>query len=366
MSDDSNNWCTIESDPGVFSCLIESFGVQKVQLTELWSLDDDSLANMTTEYGNVYGLIFLFKWQPGQQTSSDDGQVPLEGDAAPSDLFFAKQTTQNACATQAILSVLLNSASSSISSSSSSTSTNESHDMILGEKLTTFKSFVSSFPPDLKGEAIGSNDDIRTAHNSFARKESFLVESKQRIATENDDVFHFIAYVPHTDGVVYELDGLQAGPISCGSYKTDKGESTTAGGERNDMDWLRVARAAIQNRIEKYAASEIKFNLMGITTDKRAYLQSKIQSLTETGINVEDESIQDLTQQISVENDIHDQWKEENERRRHNYVPFCVELIRALVGSEKYEELKDKAKERADAKRMQAMQNKLKMSGMSF
>ncbi len=367
-----SDWCTIESDPGVFTSLIESFGVKNAQLTELWSMDDDSLTNLVNEYGKVHGLIFLFKWQPSSASNGGGGGdgdgdgdgitgKPLPSENVPETLFFARQVTTNACATQAILSVLFNAASTNDDdgggdSNSGSGSISGPNSLDIGPTLNALKSFTSSFPPDLKGEAIGASDEIRTAHNSFARKEAFLMDdSQKRIATDDDDVFHFIAYVPHGDGGhVYELDGLQAGPILSGVV--EGGESSS---EKLDLPWLQVARSAIQTRIEKYAGSEIKFNLMALTADKRVGIQSKIKSLTDAGVSEGDESIAHLQAELACEEEMRQRWKEENERRRHNYLPFCVELIRALASSGKLTEYTDKANERMVELRKKMIAKKL-------
>ena len=73
----------------------------------------------------VHGLIFLFKWQPGEEPVGSVVQ-----DSRLDTIFFAKQVINNACATQAIVSVLLNCTH---------------QDVHLGETLSEFKEFSQSF-----------------------------------------------------------------------------------------------------------------------------------------------------------------------------------------------------------------------------
>ena len=75
----------------------------------------------------MYGLIFLFKWRP------EEDNRPVETDYDMNELFFANQVINNACATQAILSILLN-----------------AQDINIGQKLQEFKDFAQLIPPDVR------------------------------------------------------------------------------------------------------------------------------------------------------------------------------------------------------------------------
>jgi ubiquitin carboxyl-terminal hydrolase L5 len=168
---------------GVFTELISNFGVGNVQVDEIYSLDQS--------VEKSYGLIFLFKWR--QET--DEREI-IPPSYIP-ELFFARQVINNACATQAMLSILLN-----------------SEGIDVGANLGEFKEFTMSFDDEMKGIAISNSDMIRTAHNSFARSEPFQIE-ELKTKNEEGDAYHFIAFVPFK-GRVYELDGLKRGPICLG------------------------------------------------------------------------------------------------------------------------------------------------------
>lgn len=64
-------------------------------------------------------------------------------------------------------------------------------------------------------------------------------------------------------GRLWELDGLQGGPIDHGPIESS--------------DWLDAARPTIQQRMQKYAEGEIHFNLLAVCQDKLIKLNQELE-----------------------------------------------------------------------------------------
>ena len=95
-------------------------------------LGEELQANTIYLHSPVYGVIFLFKYPTAEQPNDRPKDGDFDYDAAEQ-LFFAAQTIQNACGTQALLSVLLN----------------KEDQVDLGPRLREFKDFTEAFPAEV-------------------------------------------------------------------------------------------------------------------------------------------------------------------------------------------------------------------------
>ncbi|KAF5876532.1 putative ubiquitin carboxyl-terminal hydrolase protein [Botrytis fragariae] len=235
-------WCELESDPALFNYILREYGVKDVKIQEVLGLEDEMLQYLRKP---VYGLVFLFKYI---EDDSEDEETPLK---CPNHIWFANQTTHNACATIALLNIVMN-----------------VPNLDLGDGIRSFKEDTQSLKPAYRGQKLSQNEFIRNIHNSFARRMDILnadlglsnevsawkkkrkTKKKSGRSKSRSDVesgFHFIAFVP-VEGVVWRLDGLQRQPVTLGPC--------------ND-DWISVARASIYEQIIKYG-DDLQFNLLSL------------------------------------------------------------------------------------------------------
>nr|CAI5818460.1 unnamed protein product [Callosobruchus analis] len=244
----TEGWLELESDPGLFTLLLEDFGVKGVQVEEIYDLNKplDS---------PVYGFIFLFRWieeRRSRRKVVELNETFVKDEDIVNNIFFAQQMVPNSCATHALISILLNCPT-----------------IHLGETLARLKAHTQGMSPDNKGWAIGNTPELACAHNSHAMPQAKRkLEKGSGVSTGRftGEAFHFVSFVP-IGGRLFELDGLKPFPIDHGPC--------------NETDWTDKFRSVITNRLGMTADeyNEIRFNLMAVVPDRRLAIQHKLKML---------------------------------------------------------------------------------------
>lgn len=295
-------WLELESDPGLFTLLVDDFGVKGVQVEEIYDLSK-------TLENSIFGFIFLFKWMERRgrrkAASLDANSSYVTNPNIVNNMFFAHQVVPNSCATHALLSILLN--------------CKESKYFDLGDLLLKFQRLCTGLSPENKGIAIGNQPKLAEAHNSYAKPEnqsssrsnqindspyasssttassstypytnsstsasvsnsiySNSAYSKglntNEITGANQEIFHFICFVP-INGKLYELDGLKPYPVDHGSIDSESTESRSS-------NWTNKFKQIIKQRLSSFNSGqqshEIRFNLMALVPDKMVQLSDQI------------------------------------------------------------------------------------------
>lgn len=151
------------------------------------------------------------------------------------------------------------------------------------------------------------------------------------------------SFILISDGI--RIDGLRGGPVILGDVTGD---------------WLAVAKPAIEQRMLRYAATETHFALLSIRPKRSSLLESELATLQTVldALTTEDEAsnaeeIENIrTQMIELRSKLDDELAtlerqhQENLRRRHNYVPFIVSLLKVLSQKGHLNDLVTKAKEK--------------------
>lgn len=252
-------------------------------------MDYDSLRELGS-LDSVHGLVFLFHYGGELPSTKRSGTVLS---TAPEGVFFARQVITNACATQAILSIVLN-------------ATDRVH---IGDELTQFHSFCvgAALDAETAGLTISNSAVIRDAHNAFAPPVHFALESSRPKQTE--DAFHFVAFIP-ANGRLYELDGLQPAPIDHGEYGDD---------------WRKLASEVLMERVASFSITEIRFNLLAVVNDVLKASEERVEELAKLG--ADDTLVREARFKVDEEKSRRARWKRENELRRTNFLPFIVQYL---------------------------------------
>ncbi|CAJ0604794.1 unnamed protein product [Cylicocyclus nassatus] len=305
---DEGVWTLIESDPGVFTEMLRGFGVEGVQVEELHSLSEEE----TAVYNPIYGLIFLFKWRPGED--------PIGEPADTSNVFFAQQVITNACATQAIINCLMNVNDTKVK---------------IGPVLEEYRDFAKHIDPASRGLVLSNCEKIRQVHNSFARPTFYELDLN---LPSSEDNYHFITFVP-IGNKIYELDGLREFPLELTTIPEGK-------------SWMEVISPILTERMRRFNDGDIMFNLMAVvgnmmdkyTKRREEILEGKV-TFPSTDAMYDELAV--VENKIDEEGHKLDMYRRENARRRHNYLPFIVEMLRILAKEGRLVPLVEKAQTNA-------------------
>ncbi|KJP86107.1 hypothetical protein AK88_04230 [Plasmodium fragile] len=201
---------------------------------------EDKYNKLIKNESNVYGIIFLFNIGKSYKRNK------FVEHSVPENLFFAKQVIPNACATQAILSIVLN------------------KEVELNEEIKNIKSFSDNFDSSMKGLTLSNCNVLRNIHNSYKPPIYIEKENLHDEKGKSNDSFHFVSYIEF-GGSVYMLDGLQEGPVLIGHTN----------GEDEQHSWIDLARQHIKKEISEICnASGIgeegdsRFNILAVIKDK--------------------------------------------------------------------------------------------------
>ena len=108
---------------------------------------------------------------------------------------------------------------------------------------------------------------------------------------------------------------------------------------RNSAQFACAYVSLAATRSSRYSSAEIRFNLMAVVASRAEELRKQLAALP-----AGDAQRGMLEAEIASEDAKAARWKQENVRRRHNYVPFLVNLLKELAAAKKLKPLIDAAK----------------------
>ena len=253
----SDGWLELDSDPGLFTLLLEDMGVLGTQVEEIYSLE--GTGPLVDSGASCLGAIFLFRWiedRRSRRKMVDEEDLYVRDEKEVNNMFFAQQIIPNSCATHALISILLN-----------------CPQLELGSTLTNLRCHVAGMSPENKGLAIGNCPELAMAHNSHAvprarRRQDRAKEHVPGTRFTTSEAFHFVSYVP-INGRLFELDGLKKFPVDHGPILGN--------------DWTEKLREVITSRLGIATGGEpyhdIRFALMAVVPDPRLALTRRLEML---------------------------------------------------------------------------------------
>lgn len=200
-------WIPLEANPDVINSYIESLGFPIVlyKFVDVLACEDWALDMLAKP---ILGFLILYNISPLSKEALRRRLEP-QHEISPN-VYYMKQTIQNACGTIGLMHIIGNCAFS------------EGIPLAEGSYLDRFLSASLSMTPEERGAELegGSNSDvIEQAHKLAASS------GQSRVPNPNEKVsLHFAAIIPKDSGI-YELDGRAGKPIFHGPFENFEKEA---------------------------------------------------------------------------------------------------------------------------------------------
>jgi len=221
------SWVPLESDPEVFIRwqapliifkILTKYGhglgmKSSYEFVDVLAFDLETMGAIVPEIYHSQALIFLYSISSIK--SQGNTQVKQDGP-----LYFMKQTAENACGSVALIHVLANTPSSVDPSST----------------IEQFVRKTKATSAMNRGITLENDQNICALHASFSAQGQTAAPGA---STDIDQ--HFVAFIEGTDGILYEMDGRQAGPITHAEIGKEPGAFFQACCETIGEKYLTVA-----------------------------------------------------------------------------------------------------------------------------
>ncbi|KAG7090621.1 hypothetical protein E1B28_009723 [Marasmius oreades] len=189
----------LESNPDIFSRLIDSLGVSGLEFQDVYSLEDDLLETVSRP---VLALVILFpaigeEYEKELEEERAIGTV-YEGSGEEEDVVWFRQTINLACGLYAILHSISNGQARNYIES--------------GSPIEKLLETCIPLKPYERALALEASDELEEIHNLAGK------EGDTTFSPGSDDVdYHYSCLVKsRQSGRLYELDGMKSGPVDTG------------------------------------------------------------------------------------------------------------------------------------------------------
>jgi len=225
-----SRWLPLESNPEVINKYVGNLGIkmEEYEFIDIYGLDDELLQMVPKP---VLAVLLLFPISKEYRKYAQELQDSIQekGQTVSPNLYYTKQTVQNACGTVALIHALANN--------------RFTLNIEEGKEFANYLKETENLPPEERATYLETDTSFSIVHQ----------ESAQQGQTETPNIedevdLHFVAFI-HKDDHLYELDGAKKSPINHGPSSDNT---------------LLEDTARVVKKLMELNPNEVRFTLMGL------------------------------------------------------------------------------------------------------